>query len=149
MQNLQLTVQLQSWYAVYLTSICALQSSKAQSSPFGIGSGHNYQTDPASYSPLSSPATSSPSGNAYSGLTNRSTAFGEPYLSFYILISYWVIYCNIPPVWFRVDDIHVLWKSLCVCVCSVYQHNLMSTDTEEQHTYSTSAVLLKILWGRA
>uniref|UniRef100_A0A3Q2PEA9 Aryl-hydrocarbon receptor nuclear translocator 2 n=1 Tax=Fundulus heteroclitus TaxID=8078 RepID=A0A3Q2PEA9_FUNHE len=51
------------------------QSTKAQSSPFGIGSGHNYQTDPASYSPLSSPATSSPSGNAYSGLTNRSTAF--------------------------------------------------------------------------
>uniref|UniRef100_A0A3Q3S308 Aryl hydrocarbon receptor nuclear translocator 2 n=1 Tax=Mastacembelus armatus TaxID=205130 RepID=A0A3Q3S308_9TELE len=48
---------------------------KAQSSPFGIGSGHSYQTDPASYSPLSSPATSSPSGNAYSGLTNRSTAF--------------------------------------------------------------------------
>ncbi|XP_076003104.1 aryl hydrocarbon receptor nuclear translocator 2 [Genypterus blacodes] len=51
------------------------QSSKAQSSPFAIGSGHSYQTDPASYSPLSSPATSSPSGNAYSGLTNRSTAF--------------------------------------------------------------------------
>lgn len=51
------------------------QSSKAQSSPFGISSGHSYQTDPASYSPLSSPATSSPSGNAYSGLTNRSTAF--------------------------------------------------------------------------
>uniref|UniRef100_A0A8C3G3D8 Aryl hydrocarbon receptor nuclear translocator 2 n=1 Tax=Cyclopterus lumpus TaxID=8103 RepID=A0A8C3G3D8_CYCLU len=58
-------------------SVCALQSSKAQSSPFGIGSGHSYQPDPASYSPLSSPATSSPSGNAYSGLTNRSTAFGE------------------------------------------------------------------------
>lgn len=51
------------------------QSSKAQSSPFGIGSGHSYQTDPASYSPLSSPATSSPSGNAYSGLTNRGAAF--------------------------------------------------------------------------
>lgn len=51
------------------------QTSKAQSSPFGIGSGHSYQTDPASYSPLSSPATSSPSSNAYSGLTNRSTAF--------------------------------------------------------------------------
>ncbi|XP_061671585.1 aryl hydrocarbon receptor nuclear translocator 2 isoform X1 [Syngnathoides biaculeatus] len=51
------------------------QSSKAQSSPFGIGTGHSYQTDPASYSPLSSPATSSPSGNAYSGLTNRTTAF--------------------------------------------------------------------------
>ncbi|XP_061592011.1 aryl hydrocarbon receptor nuclear translocator 2 isoform X1 [Cololabis saira] len=51
------------------------QSSKAQSSPFGMGSGHSYQTDPASYSPLSSPATSSPSGNAYSGLSNRSTAF--------------------------------------------------------------------------
>ncbi|XP_068506605.1 aryl hydrocarbon receptor nuclear translocator 2 isoform X10 [Syngnathus scovelli] len=51
------------------------QSSKAQSSPFGIGTGHSYQTDPASYSPLSSPATSSPSGNAYSGLTNRSTGF--------------------------------------------------------------------------
>uniref|UniRef100_A0A8C6T5P4 Aryl-hydrocarbon receptor nuclear translocator 2 n=1 Tax=Neogobius melanostomus TaxID=47308 RepID=A0A8C6T5P4_9GOBI len=27
------------------------QSSKAQSSPFGISSGHSYQTDPASYSP--------------------------------------------------------------------------------------------------
>ncbi|XP_053717206.1 aryl hydrocarbon receptor nuclear translocator 2 isoform X1 [Synchiropus splendidus] len=51
------------------------QSSKAQTSPFGISTGHSYQTDPASYSPLSSPATSSPSGNAYSGLTNRSTAF--------------------------------------------------------------------------
>ncbi|XP_028999915.1 aryl hydrocarbon receptor nuclear translocator 2 [Betta splendens] len=51
------------------------QSNKAQSSPFGIGSSHSYQTDPASYSPLSSPATSSPSNNAYSGLTNRSTAF--------------------------------------------------------------------------
>uniref|UniRef100_A0A3B4AGJ8 Aryl hydrocarbon receptor nuclear translocator 2 n=1 Tax=Periophthalmus magnuspinnatus TaxID=409849 RepID=A0A3B4AGJ8_9GOBI len=51
------------------------QSTKAQSSPFGISSGHSYQTDPASYSPLSSPATSSPSGNAYSGLTNRPTAF--------------------------------------------------------------------------
>uniref|UniRef100_A0A8D0AEK5 Aryl hydrocarbon receptor nuclear translocator 2 n=1 Tax=Sander lucioperca TaxID=283035 RepID=A0A8D0AEK5_SANLU len=59
----------------HITSICAPQPSKAQSSPFGIGSGHSYQTDPASYSPLSSPATSSPSGNAYSGLTNRSTAF--------------------------------------------------------------------------
>ncbi|CAG5850857.1 aryl hydrocarbon receptor nuclear translocator 2 [Menidia menidia] len=54
------------------------QSNKAQSSPFGIGSGHSYQTDPASYSPLSSPATSSPSGNAYSGLTSRSTAFDVP-----------------------------------------------------------------------
>ncbi|KAJ3594164.1 hypothetical protein NHX12_006495, partial [Muraenolepis orangiensis] len=52
------------------------QTNKAQSSPFGIGSGHGYQADPASYSPLSSPATSSPSANAYSGLTNRSTAFG-------------------------------------------------------------------------
>uniref|UniRef100_A0A674EMR8 Aryl-hydrocarbon receptor nuclear translocator 2 n=1 Tax=Salmo trutta TaxID=8032 RepID=A0A674EMR8_SALTR len=51
------------------------QSTKAQSSPFGIGSGHSYQGDPSSYSPLSSPATSSPSGNAYSGLANRSTAF--------------------------------------------------------------------------
>uniref|UniRef100_A0A8C1TWK7 Aryl hydrocarbon receptor nuclear translocator 2 n=1 Tax=Cyprinus carpio TaxID=7962 RepID=A0A8C1TWK7_CYPCA len=51
------------------------QSSKAQSSPFGMGSGHSYQADPSSYSPLSSPATSSPSGNAYSNLANRSTAF--------------------------------------------------------------------------
>ncbi|KAM6981015.1 aryl hydrocarbon receptor nuclear translocator 2 isoform 2-T2 [Aplochiton taeniatus] len=51
------------------------QSNKAQSSPFGIGSGHSYQADPSSYSPLSSPATSSPSGNAYSGMANRSTAF--------------------------------------------------------------------------
>ncbi|XP_076879131.1 aryl hydrocarbon receptor nuclear translocator 2 isoform X2 [Brachyhypopomus gauderio] len=51
------------------------QSGKAQSSPFGIGSGHSYQADPSSYSPLSSPATSSPSGNAYSNLANRSTAF--------------------------------------------------------------------------
>ncbi|KAL1271907.1 hypothetical protein QQF64_030923, partial [Cirrhinus molitorella] len=51
------------------------QSSKAQSSPFGIGSSHSYQADPSSYSPLSSPATSSPSGNAYSNLANRNTAF--------------------------------------------------------------------------
>ncbi|XP_052000179.1 aryl hydrocarbon receptor nuclear translocator 2 isoform X1 [Xyrauchen texanus] len=51
------------------------QSSKAQSSPFGIGSSHTYQADPSSYSPLSSPATSSPSGNAYSNMANRSTAF--------------------------------------------------------------------------
>ncbi|XP_026122692.1 aryl hydrocarbon receptor nuclear translocator 2 isoform X3 [Carassius auratus] len=51
------------------------QSSKNQSSPFGMGSGHSYQADPSSYSPLSSPATSSPSGNAYSNLANRSTAF--------------------------------------------------------------------------
>lgn len=51
------------------------QSNKAQSSPFGIGSGHSYQADPSSYSPLSSPATSSPSGNTYSGMANRSTAF--------------------------------------------------------------------------
>uniref|UniRef100_A0A8B9KHS2 Aryl-hydrocarbon receptor nuclear translocator 2 n=1 Tax=Astyanax mexicanus TaxID=7994 RepID=A0A8B9KHS2_ASTMX len=50
------------------------QSSKAQSSPFGIGSSHSYQADPSSYSPLSSPATSSPSGNAYSNLANRSTS---------------------------------------------------------------------------
>uniref|UniRef100_A0A671KPL8 Aryl hydrocarbon receptor nuclear translocator 2 n=1 Tax=Sinocyclocheilus anshuiensis TaxID=1608454 RepID=A0A671KPL8_9TELE len=53
------------------------QSSKAQASPFGMGSSHSYQADPSSYSPLSSPATSSPSGNAYSNLANRSTAFGE------------------------------------------------------------------------
>ncbi|TSK53829.1 Aryl hydrocarbon receptor nuclear translocator 2 [Bagarius yarrelli] len=51
------------------------QTSKAQSSPFAIGSSHSYQADPSSYSPLSSPATSSPSGNAYSSLTNRGTAF--------------------------------------------------------------------------
>uniref|UniRef100_A0A8C2JFH8 Aryl hydrocarbon receptor nuclear translocator 2 n=1 Tax=Cyprinus carpio TaxID=7962 RepID=A0A8C2JFH8_CYPCA len=53
------------------------QSNKAQSSPFGIGSSHSYQADPSSYSPLSSPATSSPSGNAYSNLANRSNAFGS------------------------------------------------------------------------
>uniref|UniRef100_A0A673GMZ2 Aryl hydrocarbon receptor nuclear translocator 2 n=1 Tax=Sinocyclocheilus rhinocerous TaxID=307959 RepID=A0A673GMZ2_9TELE len=50
------------------------QSSKAQSSPFGIGSSHSYQADPSSYSPLSSPATSSPSGNAYSNLANRNVS---------------------------------------------------------------------------
>lgn len=50
-------------------------SSKAQSSPFTIGSSHSYQTDPSSYSPLSSPSTSSPSGNAYSNLSSRNTAF--------------------------------------------------------------------------
>uniref|UniRef100_A0A8C9RYG2 Aryl hydrocarbon receptor nuclear translocator 2 n=1 Tax=Scleropages formosus TaxID=113540 RepID=A0A8C9RYG2_SCLFO len=55
----------------------ASQSGKAQSSPFGIGSGHSYPADPSSYSPLSSPSTSSPSGNAYSNLANRSTAFAE------------------------------------------------------------------------
>ncbi|XP_043933866.1 aryl hydrocarbon receptor nuclear translocator 2 isoform X2 [Protopterus annectens] len=51
------------------------QANKSQSSPFGIGTSHNYPADPSSYSPLSSPTTSSPSGNAYSGLANRSTAF--------------------------------------------------------------------------
>uniref|UniRef100_A0A674NJH4 Aryl hydrocarbon receptor nuclear translocator 2 n=1 Tax=Takifugu rubripes TaxID=31033 RepID=A0A674NJH4_TAKRU len=55
-------------------NVYALQSAKAQSSPFGIGSGHSYQTDPGSYSPLSSPATSSPSSNTYSGLTNRNVS---------------------------------------------------------------------------
>uniref|UniRef100_A0A674MAE5 Aryl hydrocarbon receptor nuclear translocator 2 n=1 Tax=Takifugu rubripes TaxID=31033 RepID=A0A674MAE5_TAKRU len=57
-----------------LLFVYALQSAKAQSSPFGIGSGHSYQTDPGSYSPLSSPATSSPSSNTYSGLTNRNVS---------------------------------------------------------------------------
>ncbi|XP_064192679.1 aryl hydrocarbon receptor nuclear translocator 2 isoform X2 [Anguilla rostrata] len=55
----------------------ASQSGKAQSSPFGIGSSHSYPADPSSYSPLSSPATSSPSGNAYSNLANRGAAFAE------------------------------------------------------------------------
>uniref|UniRef100_A0A669PH54 Aryl hydrocarbon receptor nuclear translocator 2 n=1 Tax=Phasianus colchicus TaxID=9054 RepID=A0A669PH54_PHACC len=53
------------------------QSGKAQSSPFGIGTSHTYPADPSSYSPLSSPATSSPSGNAYSSLANRSAGFAE------------------------------------------------------------------------
>lgn len=53
------------------------QSGKAQSSPFGIGTSHTYPADPSSYSPLSSPATSSPSGNAYSSLANRSAGFGK------------------------------------------------------------------------
>uniref|UniRef100_H0X577 Aryl hydrocarbon receptor nuclear translocator 2 n=1 Tax=Otolemur garnettii TaxID=30611 RepID=H0X577_OTOGA len=51
------------------------QSSKTQSSPFGIGTSHSYPADPSSYSPLSSPATSSPSGNAYSSLANRTPGF--------------------------------------------------------------------------
>lgn len=53
------------------------QSSKTQSSPFGIGTSHTYPADPSSYSPLSSPATSSPSGNAYSSLANRTPGFGR------------------------------------------------------------------------
>ncbi|KAI4560139.1 hypothetical protein MJT46_012377 [Ovis ammon polii x Ovis aries] len=53
------------------------QSSKTQSSPFGIGTSHTYPADPSSYSPLSSPATSSPSGNAYSSLANRTPGFGS------------------------------------------------------------------------
>ncbi|XP_020954520.1 aryl hydrocarbon receptor nuclear translocator 2 isoform X5 [Sus scrofa] len=53
------------------------QSSKTQSSPFGIGTSHTYPADPSSYSPLSSPATSSPSGNAYSSLANRTPGFAE------------------------------------------------------------------------
>ncbi|XP_061077638.1 aryl hydrocarbon receptor nuclear translocator 2-like isoform X5 [Conger conger] len=53
------------------------QSGKSQSSPFGLGSGHGYQADPSSYSPLSSPTTSSPSGNTYSSLANRSTVFDD------------------------------------------------------------------------
>ncbi|XP_037767115.2 aryl hydrocarbon receptor nuclear translocator 2 isoform X2 [Chelonia mydas] len=53
------------------------QSGKTQSSPFGIGTSHTYPADPSSYSPLSSPATSSPSGNAYSSLANRGAGFAE------------------------------------------------------------------------
>ncbi|CAJ0938636.1 unnamed protein product [Ranitomeya imitator] len=53
------------------------QSGKAQTSPFGIGTSHTYTSDPSTYSPLSSPATSSPSGNAYSGLGGRNAAFTE------------------------------------------------------------------------
>lgn len=53
------------------------QSSKTQTSPFGIGTSHTYPADPSSYSPLSSPATSSPSGNAYSSLANRTPGFGR------------------------------------------------------------------------
>uniref|UniRef100_A0A7N6AC36 Aryl hydrocarbon receptor nuclear translocator 2 n=1 Tax=Anabas testudineus TaxID=64144 RepID=A0A7N6AC36_ANATE len=67
--NFHLTI-----HVLYSHNTEKLYSSKTQSSPFGIGSGHSYQTDPASYSPLSSPATSSPSGNAYSGLTNRNVS---------------------------------------------------------------------------
>ncbi|KAE8618172.1 hypothetical protein XENTR_v10009297 [Xenopus tropicalis] len=55
----------------------ASQTSKPQSSPFGIGTSHTYTSDPSTYSPLSSPATSSPSGNAYSSLGGRSAAFTE------------------------------------------------------------------------
>ncbi|XP_035251920.1 aryl hydrocarbon receptor nuclear translocator 2-like isoform X2 [Anguilla anguilla] len=51
------------------------QSGKSQSSPFGLGSSHGYQADPSSYSPLSSPTTSSPSGNTYSSLASRNTGF--------------------------------------------------------------------------
>ncbi|KAJ8343961.1 hypothetical protein SKAU_G00312900 [Synaphobranchus kaupii] len=51
------------------------QPGKSQSSPFGLGSSHGYQADPSSYSPLSSPTTSSPSGNTYSSLASRSAAF--------------------------------------------------------------------------
>ncbi|XP_045437568.1 aryl hydrocarbon receptor nuclear translocator 2 isoform X2 [Pipistrellus kuhlii] len=53
------------------------QAGKAQSSPFGIGTGHSYPADPASYSPLASPATSSPGGSAYSGLASRAPGFAE------------------------------------------------------------------------
>ncbi|XP_026640230.1 aryl hydrocarbon receptor nuclear translocator 2 [Microtus ochrogaster] len=53
------------------------QPSKTQSSAFGIGSGHPYPADPSSYSPLSSPAASSPSGNAYPSLANRTPGFAE------------------------------------------------------------------------
>ncbi|XP_054997847.1 aryl hydrocarbon receptor nuclear translocator 2 isoform X2 [Sorex araneus] len=53
------------------------QSSKTQTSPFGIGTSHSYPADPSSYSPLSSPATSSPSGSAYSGLANRTPGFAD------------------------------------------------------------------------
>ncbi|XP_075714274.1 aryl hydrocarbon receptor nuclear translocator 2 isoform X4 [Rhinoderma darwinii] len=53
------------------------QSGKAQTSPFGIGTSHTYTSDQSTYSPLSSPATSSPSGNAYSSLGGRNAAFTE------------------------------------------------------------------------
>nr|XP_033776463.1 aryl hydrocarbon receptor nuclear translocator 2 isoform X1 [Geotrypetes seraphini] len=53
------------------------QSGKAQSSPFNIGSSHNYSADPSTYSPLSSSTTSSPNNTAYSNLGNRNAGFAE------------------------------------------------------------------------
>uniref|UniRef100_A0A8C9W0X0 Aryl hydrocarbon receptor nuclear translocator 2 n=1 Tax=Scleropages formosus TaxID=113540 RepID=A0A8C9W0X0_SCLFO len=53
------------------------QVSTENSSPFDIGSSHSYTADPSPYSPLSSPATSSPSGNSYSGLSSRAPPFAE------------------------------------------------------------------------
>uniref|UniRef100_A0A8C9TT61 Aryl hydrocarbon receptor nuclear translocator 2 n=1 Tax=Scleropages formosus TaxID=113540 RepID=A0A8C9TT61_SCLFO len=75
-------VFLRSLVGVWLTTFALLsslvpQSGKAQSSPFDIGSSHSYTADPSPYSPLSSPATSSPSGNSYSGLSSRAPPFGK------------------------------------------------------------------------
>ncbi|GCC34590.1 hypothetical protein chiPu_0013065 [Chiloscyllium punctatum] len=54
------------------------QSSKAQSPPFAIGSSHTFPADPSTFSPLSSPvSTSSPGGPSYTSLANRSTGFAE------------------------------------------------------------------------
>uniref|UniRef100_A0A8C9TG24 Aryl hydrocarbon receptor nuclear translocator 2 n=1 Tax=Scleropages formosus TaxID=113540 RepID=A0A8C9TG24_SCLFO len=63
--------------APFSTQVSTENSGKAQSSPFDIGSSHSYTADPSPYSPLSSPATSSPSGNSYSGLSSRAPPFAE------------------------------------------------------------------------
>ncbi|XP_032906379.1 aryl hydrocarbon receptor nuclear translocator 2 isoform X2 [Amblyraja radiata] len=56
----------------------ASQSSKGQSPPFAMGSSHSFPADPATFSPLSSPvSTSSPGGPSYTSLANRSTNFAE------------------------------------------------------------------------
>ncbi|GCB65277.1 hypothetical protein scyTo_0007682 [Scyliorhinus torazame] len=56
----------------------ASQSGKAQSPPFAMGSSHTFPADPSTFSPLSSPvSTSSPGGPSYTSLANRSTGFAE------------------------------------------------------------------------
>ncbi|XP_062897775.1 aryl hydrocarbon receptor nuclear translocator-like isoform X3 [Mobula hypostoma] len=54
------------------------QGAKTQSPPFGMGAGHNFTANTASFSPLASPvATSSAGGTAYPSLTSRTPGFAE------------------------------------------------------------------------
>uniref|UniRef100_A0A4W3H3U2 Aryl-hydrocarbon receptor nuclear translocator 2 n=1 Tax=Callorhinchus milii TaxID=7868 RepID=A0A4W3H3U2_CALMI len=54
------------------------QSGKTQSPTFAMGSSHTFPADPSTFSPLSSPvSTSSPGGPSYTSLGNRAASFGE------------------------------------------------------------------------
>lgn len=57
----------------------AAQGAKTQSPPFGLAANHSFAANPASFSPLASPAATSSAGGgaAYPTLANRTAAFAD------------------------------------------------------------------------